>query len=325
MSTVDEFVAERTPTWTELEQLVQRAGSRPARLGAVGVRRLGTTYRATSADLAIARRQFPGHPLVGRLEGLVQRGRVAVYHTARRGGTVREFVTHGFWRRVRERPGILAIAALCLFGPSLLGGYWAWRDPGAGMGLVPGDFQYVSEPRSRGEDWGISVDEQAQFSSEIMTNNIRVSMLAFAGGILGGVGALLLLLYNGVTLGATFGIAIAAGNGPPLFQQVLAHGVLEMSCIVVAGAAGIRIGWAMIDPGTRPRREAIVAEARAGAEMFIGVALLLVLAGVVEGFITPSGQSLGFVSVVGFGLGIAFWAGVFILGRPRSATGAHAP
>ena len=126
-----------------------------------------------------------------------------------------------------------------------------------------------------------------------------------------------LLVYNGVILGATFGIAIAAGNGPPLFQQVLAHGVLEMSCIVVAGAAGIRIGWAMIDPGTRPRREAIVAEARAGAEMFIGVALLLVLAGLVEGFVTPSGQSLGFVSVVGFGLGIAFWAGVFILGRPR--------
>ena len=259
MGTVDEFVAERAPAWNELDQLIKSAGNRPARLGAAGVLRLGATYRATAADLAIARRQFPGHPLIARLEQLVQRGRVAVYHTSRRGGTVREFVTHGFWRRVRERPGILAIAALALFGPALLAGYWAWRDPGAGIGLVPGDFQYVSEPRQRGEDWGISVDEQAQFSSEIMTNNIRVSMLAFAGGVLAGVGAMFVLLFNGAILGATFGIAIAAGNGPPLFQQVLAHGVLEMSCIVVAGAAGIRIGWAMIDPGTRPRREAIVA------------------------------------------------------------------
>ena len=84
VGTLDEFVAERTPVWTELEQLVDSAGSKPSRLGADGVRRLGTTYRATAADLAIARRQFPGDPLVGRLERLVQRARSAVYHTASR-------------------------------------------------------------------------------------------------------------------------------------------------------------------------------------------------------------------------------------------------
>ena len=317
MGTLDEFVAERAPVWNELEQLVDTAGSKPSRLGADGVRRLGTTYRAAAADLAIARRQFPGDPLLGRLERLVLRARTAVYHTARSTGTLREFVTHGYWRRIRERIGLVVIALVCLFGPVVLGGYWAWRDPGAAIGVVPGQFQYVAEPRTRGEDWGVAFDDQAAFSTEIFTNNIRVAILAFAGGILLGVGALFMLLSNGLTLGATFGIAVGVGNGPPLFQQVLAHGFLELSCIAVAGAAGLRMGWAIIDPGSRPRGVALREESRAAAEMLLGTAAWLVVAGLVEGFVTPSGQSLATVLVVGVGLGVVFWGGVFWLGRAR--------
>ena len=180
------------------------------------------------------------------------------------------------------------------------------------------------EPRTRGEDWGVAFDDQAAFSSEIFTNNIRVAILAFAGGILLGVGALFMLLYNGVILGATFGIAVGVGNGPPLFQQVLAHGFLELSCIAVAGAAGLRMGWAIIDPGSRPRGVALREEARAAAEMLLGTAAWLVVAGLVEGFVTPSGQSLTTVLVVGLGLGIVFWGGVFWLGRPARAGASEA-
>jgi uncharacterized membrane protein SpoIIM required for sporulation len=131
------------------------------------------------------------------------------------------------------------------------------------------------------------------------------------------VGALFLLVYNGLVLGATFGIAVGVGNGPPLFQQVLAHGVLELSCIAVAGAAGMRMGWAIIDPGSRPRGVALREEARAAAEMLLGTAAWLVVAGLVEGFVTPSGQNLGTVAAIGLGLGIALWGGVFWLGRAR--------
>jgi uncharacterized membrane protein SpoIIM required for sporulation len=325
VGTLDEFVNERAPVWAELEQLVDRAGNKPSKLGADGVRRLGTAYRATAADLAIARRQFPGDPLLGRLERLVNRARTAVYHSAGRGGTLRDFVVRGYWRSVRERIGLVAIAVVCLFGPALLGGYWAWRDPGAAGGLVPSEFQYVSEPRTRGQDWGVSVDDQAAFSSEIFTNNIRVAIVAFAGGILLGVGALYMLITNGLILGATFGIAVGVGNGPPLFQQVLAHGFLELSCIAVAGAAGLRIGWAIIDPGSRPRGVALRQESRAAAEMLLGTAAWLVVAGLVEGFVTPSGQALGTVLVIGVGLAVLFWGGIFWLGRPsRAARGADA-
>jgi uncharacterized membrane protein SpoIIM required for sporulation len=255
--------------------------------------------------------------VVARLERLVSRARTAVYHSGRRRGTVREFVTHGYWRRVRERIGFVVIAMICLFGPALLGGYWAWRDPGAASALVPSEFQYVSEPRTRGQDWGVSASQQAEFSSQIFTNNIRVAILSFAGGILLGVGALFMLIDNALILGTTFGIAVGVGNGPPLFQQVLAHGILELSCIAVAGAAGIRIGWALIDPGTRPRGVALREESRAAAEMLLGTAAWLVVAGLVEGFVTPSGQALGTVLTIGVGLGVLFWGGVFWLGRAR--------
>ena len=317
MSTLDEFLEQRAPVWNELEEMLAAAGSQPARLGADGVRRLGVAYRETAADLAIARRRFPGHPLVGRLERLVPRARAAVYHSAQRAGTLREFVRAAYWRRVRERSGLVAVAALSFLGPLLLGTYWAWRDPGAAIGVVPGEFQYVTEPRERGEDWGLSLDEQAAFSSEIMTNNIRVAILAFAGGMLLGVGTVLVLLYNGLVVGTVLGLAIGAGNGPPLLQQVTAHGLLELSCIVVAGAAGMRMGWAVIDPGTRARGAALRKEARAAAEMVLGTAAWLVVAGLVEGFVTPSGYPLAVVLTVGFGLGLAFWTCVYVLGRER--------
>jgi uncharacterized membrane protein SpoIIM required for sporulation len=326
VSTVDDFVARRSETWTELERLVQRAGTRPAkRLRGAEVRALGAAYRATAADLAVARRQFRGDALVTRLERLVRQARSAVYHAPRRSGTLRDFATHGYWRRVRERPALLAVAGVCLLGAGVLGGYWAWRDPGAAAAVVPGEFQYVTEPRVRGEDWGVAVDDQAGFASQIFTNNIQVAILALAGGMLFGVGAVVLLLYNGLVIGAVMGFGVGAGNGSAMFQQVVAHGVLELSCIVVAGAAGMRIGWAIVDPGSRARGAALREEARAATEMVLGTAAWLVVAGLVEGFVTPAGAALGLVVAVGAGLGALYWAFVLVWGRAPAAGGASGP
>ena len=93
-------------------------------------------------------------------------------------------------------------------------------------------------------------------------------------------------------LGVVGGLAIGAGNGRPFFELVTAHGVLELSCIVVSGAAGLRLGWAIIDPGNRTRGEALREEARAAIEIVLGTAPWLVVAGLVEGFLTPSGTGL---------------------------------
>jgi uncharacterized membrane protein SpoIIM required for sporulation len=254
----DVFVHDRSATWDELERLVGAARNSPERLGAEGVRRLGACYRASAADLAHARRRFPADPVVGRLEALVRRARLAVYHSANRGATLRSFASHRYWRRIRERPVLL-------------------------------------------------LDEQSSLAAEIFTNNIRVTFLAFAGGILFGAGTVFVLIYNGLLLGAITGLAINAGNGRAFFELVTAHGVLELSCIVVAGLAGLRLGSALVDPGHRERGRALRSEARAAVELVLGTMFWLVIAGLVEGFLTPAGTGLTTVLVVGFGLGALFW------------------
>jgi uncharacterized membrane protein SpoIIM required for sporulation len=289
------------------------------------VRLLGAQYRATAADFAIARRRFAGDPLVARLERLVDRARQLVYESEKQQGTLREFVSRGYWRRVIERPVPLLVALALLFAPALLAGYWAWRDPGPASGLAPAEYQSVTEPRPAGRDLGVSVDEQADLASQIFTNNITVTMLAFAGGIVFGLGTAYVLLTNGVLLGAVAGLAVGAGNGRPFFELVTAHGVLELSCIAVAGAAGLRVGWALVHPGYRRRSVALREEARAAVEIVLGTAAWLVVAGLVEGFLTPAGLGLVPVLVVGFGLGALYWGLVLWRGRPAPVTAELGP
>jgi len=143
--------------------------------------------------------------------------------------------------------------------------------------------------------------------------------VAFAGGIAAGIGTAALLVYQGVLFGAITGLSIWAGNGRSFFELVTAHGVLELSCVVVASAAGLRMGWALVSPGHRRRGVALAAEARVAVEIVLGTAPWLVLAGLVEGFITPRGLGLGPVIVVGVTLGAVYWALVLWRGRPARA------
>jgi uncharacterized membrane protein SpoIIM required for sporulation len=311
-------VNQRRGRWQELDALLGRAGRRAESLGPDGVRRLGALYRASAADLALARRRFAGDPVVARLESLVTRARPLVYERARRGGSLVEFATTGYWRRVRERPALLLVSALLLLGPWVLAAVWAVRDPGSASGVVPSEYRSVTEPRERGTDLGLTTDEQAAFSSEVFTNNIRVTLVAFAGGIAAGLGTAALLVYQGVLFGAITGLSIWAGNGESFFELVMAHGVLELSCVVVASAAGLRMGWALVSPGHRRRGDALAAEARVGVEIVLGTAPWLVLAGLVEGFLTPRGLGLAAVVVLGVALGAVYWALVLWRGRPPS-------
>jgi uncharacterized membrane protein SpoIIM required for sporulation len=276
---------------------------------------LGGLYRAAAADLALARRAFPGDPVVARLERLVAAGRTLVYAVPSERGRLRRFVTHGYWRLVAERGTLLAVSATLLFAPALLAGAWALDDPGAAAGLVPGEYKSVTQPRPEGTSLGLAPDEEAAFSAQIMTNNIRVTLLAFAAGILAGLGTALVLIVNGVLLGVVGGLAVGAGNGRSFFELVSAHGVLELSCIVVAGAAGLRFGWALVEPGPGTRGDALRREARPALAVVLGTAPWLVVAGLVEGFVTPSGVGLTGALAVGFALGAVYWALVFLLGR----------
>ncbi len=314
---LDNFVRDRQEAWGELDALTRAARGRAERLGAAGVRRLGVLYRAAVADLALARRRFPQEGVVARVDDLVARARRLVYDVKQHEGSLLDFVTTGYWRRVRERPVPLLLAAALLFGPWILAAAWAVRDPAAAQEAVPAAYRSITQRRESGRSLGLSPDQEAAFSSEIFTNNIRVTFMVFAAGIAAGLGSALLLIYQGVLFGAITGLAIWAGNGRPFFELITAHGVLELSCIVVAGAAGFRLGWAMVDPGRRRRGTAVVAEGRRAVEIVLGTMPWLVLAGIVEGFVTPAGLGLGPVLVIGLSLGALYWGLVLWRGRPE--------
>ena len=286
-----------------------RARGRAERLGAEDVRRLASLYRGAAADLAMARRSFRSDPVVARLEQLVGRARSLVYASEATRESLWSFVSVRYWRRIRERPVPLLVAALLLFGPMVLSAVWAHGDTAAAGALVPAGFQGEGgeAPAAGGTDLGLSRVERTAFSIEIFVNNIRVTFLAFAGGITAGLVTVAALLYNGMLIGVIGGLAVAAGNADPFLQLVVPHGVLELSCIVVAGAAGLRMGWAVVDPGRRRRGAALVAEARPAVELAMGTALWLVVAGLVEGYLTPAGLGPGWNYGVGIALGVVFW------------------
>jgi uncharacterized membrane protein SpoIIM required for sporulation len=318
---LDAFVRSRTTEWEELGRLVDRAGHRPERLGPGGVRRLGATYRAAAADLALARRRWPGDPVTVRLEDLVGRSRHLVYAAESRSASLRQFLSRGYWRLVRERIGLVGLCWLLMIVPAALVGAWAASDPAAAGRFLPSQFRGVGD--HGGGDLGLALGRQATLAGQILTNNIQVSFVAFAGGLLAGVGTTLVLLYNGALIGGVGGLTVAAGQPGPFLSLVAPHGVLELSVIAVSGAAGFSVGWALIDPGRRSRRVALGLGARRGAEIVLGTMPWFVVAGLVEGFVTPTSLPLGAAVAVGLLVAAPYWALVFWRGRPETGTGSQ--
>jgi len=316
---LERFLERGRPEWARLDELIQQARGSPERLGPVGVRELGRRYRVVAADLALARRRWPGDPLVARLDALVGSARPLIYDTETSNQGIVAFFTTTYWKWVAERPLLLLASIVLLFAPSALAAWWAYVDPAAAVGLVPEPFHGAIDPP--GGDLGYSVAQQAEFASAVFTNNIRVTFLAFAGGIAAGLGTAFALIYNGSFLGAVTGLAFSSGNGSRFLELVAAHGVLELSCIVVAAAAGLRMGMAIVLPGKRARGQALVEEARIAVAVVLGTAPWLVLAGLVEGFLTPAGLGLAGVLGVGVTLGLIYWA--LVLWRGQAITDAR--
>jgi uncharacterized membrane protein SpoIIM required for sporulation len=280
------------------------------------VLRLGALYRGAAADLALARRGHPGDPVVSRLESLVARARQAVYADEPHRTSLRAFYARTYWVRVRERPAPLLLAIVLLVVPALLAAAWALHDPGAAIGIVPGRLRGAAQPIG---DTGMTVAQSAAFSSAVMTNNIEVTFLAFAAGLVFALGTACVVAYNGAILGAVAGGAIGNGNGAAFAQFVTAHGIIELSCIAVAASAGLRIGYAIVAPGPRTRSRALVEEARPAIAIVLGTMPWVVLAGIIEGFVTRAGVGLVPGTAIGVGAGAVYWSLVLVRGRPVAA------
>lgn len=165
-------------------------------------------------------------------------------------------------------------------------------------------------------------------ASGIITNNVRVAVACFAGGVFVGVGSLILLAYNGLAIGAFAGHFANVGLLDYLLTFILGHGALELFAIWVAGAAGFLLGRSIVAPGTLSRSDALVVSGRVAVRMVGATAVLLVIAGLIEGFISAGGYSVG-VRLAASAVSLALLAGYLASGlrfrAASSASGSPAP
>ncbi|HEX5385156.1 MAG TPA: stage II sporulation protein M [Gemmatimonadales bacterium] len=285
--------------WREFHALAERAaregldGFRPDELPDFAAR-----YREIAADLARARTYDADAATIARLERLVAAGHNALYRDERK--TWRDtwtLVTREFPAAVlAERRAVLI--AFLLFAAPAAAGYRLIRDrPALAEELVPETMlRRAAAGRTRAAqgktyvevDW----DARPAQAAFIITNNVRIAFICFAGGIFLGVGSLVLLAYNGLALGVFAGHFANQGLLGYLLEFVVGHGVLELSAIWIAGAAGFLLGYAVVAPGDLSRADALVTSGRTALRMVGMSAVLLAVAGTIEGFLSVSGAGL---------------------------------
>ncbi|HEX2848908.1 MAG TPA: stage II sporulation protein M [Acidimicrobiales bacterium] len=317
---LDAFIAKNQPLWDRLALLTRKTRGGVARLPAAEIDEMVRLYQRVSSHLSFARTYYEDPALTAQLSGLVATAGAVVYGTRPR--TLRalgRFFSTTFPAAVWHNRAFVAIAAGLFFVPAILIGTWLASSPKAvdAVGTpalreayLNQDFEsyYSSEPA-------------AQFAAKVTTNNIQVGFLAFAGGILLCVPTVLLLVYNGANLGVPAGLFSAAGQNAKFYGLVLPHGLLELTAVVIAGAAGLRLGWTLIDPGDRTRRTALVEEGRRAVVLVLGLVATFLVAGTIEGFVTGSGLPTAMRVGIGVVVELAFALYVVVLGRDAAANG----
>src|SRR5215210_2420145 len=292
MSALERFVGERQGDWSRLEALLTRVQTGQLRaLSADDLEEMTRLYRLAASDLARARRDFPGDRVVSYLNRLVSSSYSEVYSTA--GFSWKEvgrWYAVGFPRLFRATAGYYLLAALLFFGTGILSFVATLTYFPSAQVLLPANaYQSVASYAERGELWTEIPGARRSFAAAtIMTNNIQVAILAFAGGMLLGLGTALILLYNGIQLGAIFGIVTHYGLGFRLLSFVSGHGVIELSVICLAGGAGLMLADAIVRPGMLTRGESLRLAAQRAMQLLLGGASLLIIAGTIEGFLSPS-------------------------------------
>jgi uncharacterized membrane protein SpoIIM required for sporulation len=321
MPSPEAFVAARREDWTRLESLLGRAGAGNLRhLSAAELEELGRLYRRLTSDLAIAQRDFPGDRVTTYVNHLTARAHAQVYRSEATGARrLWHFLQADFPRQYRRSLPFLA-ASLAFFAlPGALAFGAAMLAPASAEAMVPPQLVAFLK---RGQLWTDIPDTLRPFASSlIMANNIQVAFFAFAGGVLAGLGTVYVLFQNGLMLGAVFGLAQVYGLGPSLLAFVSAHGVIELSVVVVAGAAGLRVGWGLLRPGLLSRRDALVQAGREAVQLVLGCVPLLAIAGLLEGFVSPSTLPAEVKLGTGLATGVLLYAYLFLGGKSKEASG----
>jgi uncharacterized membrane protein SpoIIM required for sporulation len=282
------------PEWRRLEELLGAISCQGIEhLAADEILEFGKWYRRAAAELSFHRTHEADPEQLAYLNGLVGRCYPFVYTAPRRPRPqVRHFFAADFPRAFRRHGLFILLAFLLSIIPAALGFAIAWHDRAvADQVIAPQLMQgsdYVAQRHHTRQDW-MPAQERAETSGFIITNNIHVSILAFAGGMTAGLLTIFEMIYNGLMLGV--GAAVVLQDGPAtalnFWSFVAPHGVFELTAIFISGGAGLLLAYALVNPGELPRRVALREAGKEALTLMLGVAAMLVIAGLFESFFSP--------------------------------------
>jgi uncharacterized membrane protein SpoIIM required for sporulation len=280
------WIEKRKPHWTQLELLVER-GQRGISTFAHGeLRELALLYRQTASDLATAREHRADAQLAAYLNQLLGRAHNLIYSAQpARPRSMLRFYTRTFPRVFRSTWRYSFAAIVGFLAGAAIGTAVCLADPGFERFILGGHMMDTIERREMWTHPILAMKPLA--SSQIMTNNLGVSFAAFALGIAGGLGTAWLMLFNGLLFGVIGVACQRAGMSSELWSFVAPHGSLELPAIFIAGGAGLLLGHGLLVPGTLPSLEALRIHGATAVRLLLGVIPLLIVAGLIEGFVSP--------------------------------------
>jgi uncharacterized membrane protein SpoIIM required for sporulation len=317
---IDLFIARNAPVWTRLSELTSQARLGLGRLAPSEIDELVVLYQRVSAHLSHARTAYRDPALTMRLTTLVTQASGVIYRgRSRPGNAITEFFAWRFPAAVYQSGRFIAVSAALLLVPALIMGFWLGTSDAARDVAAPEAVRqaYIEE---NFESY-YSSDSATNFATQVTVNNIQVALVAFASGVLAGIPTVFTLVLNGVNIGMAGGLFADAGQLDRFFGLILPHGLLELTAVVIAGGAGLRVGWAVVAPGDRSRSEALGSEARRAVLIALGLMVAFVVAGFIEGFVTGRGVPTALRIAIGITAELAFLLWIVVQGRAATARG----
>lgn len=329
------YVRRHEPEWLALERWLDARGqarkARNERRGWDGIadHEMPARYRRLCQQLALARRRGYSPVLVERLQQIMQRGHSLLYRTPPpRWHVALEFLLSGFPRQVRAERGCM-LASLALFALPLVVIFVAIQlKPELASSLFDplqlAGFENMYDPKDPERKLGRDSETDLAMFGYYIWNNVSIGFRTFASGLLAGLGTALVLLFNGVSIGGVAGHLQAVGHGDPFWRFVAGHSAPELTAIVIAGGAGLRLGLNLVAPGRRRRIDALVEGGIRGARLCLGVFAMLVFAAFVEAFWSSIAWMPAWIKYsVGAGLWTLVLGWLLLGGRHLGPTGEH--
>ncbi|MDX3074754.1 stage II sporulation protein M [Streptomyces sp. MI02-7b] len=315
---LDVFAAAHRHEWDRLDALLHRG----RRLTGEEADELVTLYQRAATHLSLVQSSAPDPALVGRLTTLVARARSAVTGARTPGWRdAAHFFTAAFPAAVYRSRHWWVPTALLSTALAALIGWWVATHPHVQAAIAaPDELRTLTRPGGEYESY-YSSHPAASFAAQVWTNNAMAAGWCLVLGVFLGLPVLYVLFQNVLNLGVGLGLMGSAGRLDTFLGLLLPHGLLELTAVFVAAGTGLRLGWTVIDPGPRPRRTALAEEGRAVIGMAIGLAVVLLVSGVIEAFVTPSGLPTWARIAIGVAAELAFLTYVYVPGRRAARAG----